>query len=239
MTLSIVVALLVVAQIASLRLPATVIVLDSQDAMFADFVSVWRHAWPQLAPHRYRAIKDTVCRGEGLCKSILAVLERDQLYRPSATSFVLEPDALPFPVVNYTALAWDTSDARDVYFLGGHHVVVAPSQPVTAYWTPVRFIYGTYAMIISSRGRRKILPRLASYCTQNTTMLSIDVFLSNCFDAVIATPLLVDHPREGYSETWARNKTWPWAGTRQWWRTAEPLGRPKSPCLPQQSMPYK
>jgi hypothetical protein len=216
-------ALLVIGSFAfaMIRQRASVITLENQLSLFKSFKEAW-YVWPELDAHMHLATKNDVRRGEGLCWSLLAVLRADELQRETAPSLIFEPDALPFPGVNYSALPQLGIGARDIYFLGGHNAVIDnQTDRISAFWTKISFIYGTYGIALSPRGRWIILPRLEAYCNSSRSGLSIDIFLAACFDAVVATPLLVDHPREGYSETWKKNKTWTFAGNRKWWRIVD------------------
>jgi hypothetical protein len=197
----------------------SVIVLDSQRDQFESFVRVWS-VWPELNAQLYRAVRNDKRRGEGLCQSVLAVLQRDEGNSPNMPSLIFAPDALPFPGVNYSA-ASILHATSDISFLGGHFVKYDPAA-FNAYWTPIHELFGTYGMAFSPHGRRKIVPKLALYCASNRTAISVDIFLSACFDAVLATPLLVDHPSQGFSTTWKQYRKWDFAGNRFWWRLKNP-----------------
>lgn len=196
-------------------------VLDSQRSLLAQFEHAWNIAWPAAVVVPVPAVLHETVRGFGQCQSLVRALEMDEHETPLGASFVFEPDALPFHGVAYTWLDAHRFDVHQVYFLGGHNVRCTPQCTITFPWTNVNLVYGGYGIVLSAHGRRAILPRLSRYCASNITTYSSDVFLSVCFDAVIATPLLVDHPSQGYSNTWRANKTWPWAGKRAWWRIDE------------------
>ena len=203
---------------------ATVLVLDSQLELYNEFVRLWR-IWPSLEPRRARAIPLEV-RGHGQCHSLLAALRADERAAPQNNSFIFEPDALPFPKVKYARLDAMQFHTHDVYFLGGHEIRCTPRCALTIPWTRVSAVFGTYGVVLSAHGRRKVLPKLTAYCEGERPHYAADVFLSACFDAVVATPLLVDHPREGYSNTWRINKTWAWAGERAWWQVQKKIDAP-------------
>ena len=220
--------LLVVLVFATLgcAIDAWVVALDKQSALWDRFRAEWSRKWVALNARRFQAVKRET-RGHGVCLSIRDALMRDEAAAPQHPSLLFEVDALPFGDVDYDAVVGSdiaSLQQHAIYFLGGHHVV--PRGPfrgtvgdVVMPWTPIQYAYGCYGLLVPARSRAHVIDKLTPYCERSRVHYDVDVFLSECFDAVVATPLLVDHPRIAYSETWHRNATREWAGSREWWRT--------------------
>lgn len=204
----------------------SVLVLDSQRALLDGFRHQWRAVWDASAVRIVPTLL-SARRGHGQCLGLLDALRMDEAEAPSNASFVFEPDALPFEGVAYDWLHTHDFRKHEVYFLGGHEIRCTPRCAIEFPWTPVSQVYGGYGMVLSAHGRRAVMTQLESYCNDTDRhMYSTDVVLSVCFDAVLATPLMVDHPSQGYSNTWGANKTWPWAGERAWWHIGETIDQP-------------
>lgn len=203
-------------------IPAFVITLERHTAKFNDFVARWKPLLTSIAFERFVATEQSV-RGRGICLSILDVLHTAERRVITSPILLFEPDALPFADVAYATYNFSAANDYDVYFLGGHNIHLQyganlPHDQVEFTWTPISVLSGCYGFIVSPRRRLALLEHLHQYCTRERKSYSVDVFLSHCARSVIATPLLVDHPRTSYSETWKRNRTDAWAGQRKWMR---------------------
>lgn len=209
---------------------ASVIVLPSQQLLYAQFTKTWSSAWPDMTPNAAVGIEKHI-RGHGVCLSLLNVLQNDLAANTTVPSAIFEPDALPFPNVNYSSISMHEFVVHDVYFLGGHNVFT--NQQPTTKWVGVLQIYGCYGMIISSHARRRVWKHLKSYCAEARMHYDIDVVLSRCFDSVVATPLLIDHPKMAFSETWRTTKVRNWASVPTWWnfRPLPPLYDKNKVCV--------
>lgn len=198
---------------------AFVIALDKQKALYASFVATWAPLWRSMSFERFPAVQSAV-RGKGICRSILGALETAQRRNVTDSVFIFEPDALPFTDVDYNACDWNAlDDTYAVYFLGGHniHAKTAPNFDANrTSWTPISGICGCYAMRISLRAMSTVVQKLRAYCLKEQRAYAVDTFLASCVNSAVATPLLVDHPRTSYSETWTRRRVDAWAGQRHW-----------------------
>jgi hypothetical protein len=193
-----------------------VIVLDSKQSEFADLVARWKPLLPNARFNRLPAV-DLNVRGRGLCLSVLSALTYDEKSSRRPT-VIFESDARPFANVHYNSTFDVQFDRFDVYFLGGHHVTPRDNRRTRVHgWTPIRQLWGTFGTVVASHARRRVIDLMRQHCLVQRNAYAIDDLLSECFDAAIATPLLVDHPRRAFSETWKRHNFFAWAGSRRWW----------------------
>lgn len=198
-----------------------VIVLDSRTKEFDELVLRWRPLLPNVTFNKLPAV-NLKTRGLGLCLSFLAALVFDKASaRPTV---IFESDARPFENVHYGRAFDERFDSFDIYFLGGHHVTPRSRRRRVVGWTPIRHLYGTYGTLIPSHARLRVTDLIREHCVAPRSAYAIDDLLSECLDAAIATPLLVDHPRLAFSETWKKKNFYPWAGSRHWWEFEDPRG---------------
>jgi hypothetical protein len=192
-----------------------VVVLDSKQSEYADLVARWKPLLPNARFNRLPAV-DLNARGRGLCLSFLSALTYDA--KSSRPTVIFESDARPFANVQYNSTFDEQFDRFDVYFLGGHHVTPRDNRRTRVHgWTPIRQLWGTFGTVVASHARRRVIDLMRQHCLVERNAYAIDDLLSECFDAAIATPLLVDHPRRAFSETWKRHNFFAWAGSRRWW----------------------
>jgi hypothetical protein len=189
-----------------------VIVLDARKHEFDVLVSRWQPLLPTVQFNRMPAVNLQI-QGHGVCLSFLTVLTFDA--RSSKPTVIFESDARPFRKVKYDHMFDDRFNQFELYFLGGHHVL--PVGDRQSGWTPVRQLWGAYAIVVAAHARQRVIDVLREYCLAKRSLYSIDDLLSECFKSAIATPLLVDHPRSAFSETFRKQKHFPWAGWRRWW----------------------
>jgi hypothetical protein len=189
-----------------------VVVLDSKQSEYADLVARWKPLLPNARFNRLPAV-DLNARGRGLCLSFLSALTYDA--KSSRPTVIFESDARPFANVQYNSTFDEQFDRFDVYFLGGHHIM--PRGNPRNRWTPVWQLWGTFGTVVASHARRRVIDLMRQHCLVERSAYVIDDLLSRCFHAAIATPLLVDHPKSAFSETWQTPDYFPWAGSRRWW----------------------
>eukprot|EP00300_Choanocystis_sp_HF-7_P027160 c32231_g1_i1.p1 GENE.c32231_g1_i1~~c32231_g1_i1.p1 ORF type:complete len:288 (-),score=36.91 c32231_g1_i1:39-902(-) len=202
-----------------------------------DFLNAWNTVAPNLGMRHIPGIRSDV-KGLGLTMAYLNGLDV-AVADGVDVAFFFEDDARLFSSVRYpddvNELLQNWPESSSVLLLGAHHLDA--DQPNHALkLTPVRKAYGTYAWAV----RAKDIPSLRSVWSQS---ISVDKKKYGCDTAwwklwesrpaVVATPLLVDHPPGGRSTTFgkARSTDDPynaWMGHRDWWNY-EPMPKGQKP----------
>lgn len=204
----------------SQALRAYVITLDRQIPQYDKFIAKWAPLWPAAEFIKFNATESPI-RGKGICASIIRALETADVNERNAPILIFEPDALPFSGVDYSIYDWTSLADYDIYFLGGHniHLHTPPKEIAVGNeiaWIPVTALSGCYGFLVTARHRVAMIQKMHQYCDTPRRGYSVDIFLSHCINSAIATPLLVDHPRSGWSETHKLFRQDAWAGQRNW-----------------------
>jgi hypothetical protein len=211
---------------------SVVTLIPSQEETYFEFERHWLTAWPSLRPRKFPAVRRGR-RGEGCCLSMLEALKADEQMHRNAATLIFEVDALPFPDVNYTSFEHSAFEHHDIFFLFGHsvHCKQRCSLVLSKPWTEISFLWGTVSFLVPAERRLRVIAELEHYCLKQRQSYAVDEFLSNCgLQAVLATPLLVDHPRLTNSTTHGSVYRYDHAGDRLWWKRPA-LSHSRADCL--------
>lgn len=217
------------------KLRAFVISLpETREAAVQDFKSSWQDYWPELevipvdaVPHRLR--------GQGIAMSFISAF---QLSLYSSTdddeiSLFFEDDARPFNSTNQSAPQYNDqfinlvnswSFDSPVLFLGGHDIQYNHKKGHHFPLTNVSMLFGMYGIAIRKLWLKNVTNTLRHhFASASGGVMHPDVIVSKMrgsfgHPCVVATPLLVDHLSNQYSDNWKRfRKKANWEGVREWW----------------------
>ncbi len=218
------------------KIPAFVITLPKlRPKAMHDFREAWKTRWPELEILQITG-KTYRTRGRGLTATIYDLLEKAYFHYNFSYIIIFEDDARPFQSIyaqnvslndRFRSLLRNWRLESPTLFLGGHSVHNLTTANLKLGLTSIKACFGTYGWVI----RRQHMLKVAKLCRRafnRGDALSVDLLISsavgtndetgNVVHPVIATPLLVDHLSNQYSETWHRIRTKSsWEGRDSWW----------------------
>ena len=203
------------------KLRAFVISLpEGRNTGIQDFNSSWQSCWPELDIIPIDAIPHEI-QGHGIGLSFISAFQMASFTSTKEDEIFLffEDDARPFPHINKSVHNYSSAFSNlvtswpldsPVLFLGGHNVhynhIEGPQFPLTN----ITMIWGMFGIAVRKLWLKKIVNALRHHFASHPYEIKHpDVVVSRMYGSwghpcVLATPLLIDHVSNRYSDNYKK-----------------------------------